>query len=130
LGAFRRSFDAHGDRRDAKIEAAGGATSDPGFASVSARACLLFARDLCVSDKNIYKVVAGISRTPLLRTQMILGLLYKAKKKGATSIDPYQSLPYIAMAVKHLTEAKRILSQFGQTPTLARVDTALAGLGQ
>jgi hypothetical protein len=66
-GAFRRSFDAHGDHRDAKIEAAGGRRDDPGFASVSARACLLFARDLCVSDKNTYKVVAGISRTPRLR---------------------------------------------------------------
>ena len=48
---------------------------------------------------------------------MILGLLYKAKKKPA-------------LAVKHLTEAKRIFSQFGQAPTLARVETALAELGQ
>ena len=30
----------------------------------------------------------------------------------------------------YLTEAKRILSQFGQTPILARVDAALADLGQ
>ena len=51
------------------------------------------------------------------RAKMILGLLYKAKKKPA-------------LAVKHLTEAKRIFSQFGQTPTLARVETALAELGQ
>ena len=48
---------------------------------------------------------------------MILGLLYKAKKKRA-------------LAVQHLTEARRILSQFGQTPILARVETALAELGQ
>ena len=27
----------------------------------------LFARDLCVSDKNTYKVVTGISHTPRLR---------------------------------------------------------------
>jgi hypothetical protein len=47
---------------------------------------------------------------------MILGLLYKGKKKRA-------------LAVSHLTEAKRILSQFGQTPILARVDAALAELG-
>ena len=40
---------------------------------------------------------------------MILGLLYKAKKKRA-------------LAVQHLIEAKRILSQFGQTPILARVE--------
>ena len=51
------------------------------------------------------------------RAQMILGLLYKAKKKRA-------------LAVQHLTEAKRIFSQFGHTPVLARVETALLGLGQ
>ena len=37
---------------------------------------------------------------------MILGLLYKTEKKRA-------------LAVQHLTEAKRILSQFGETPILA-----------
>ena len=51
------------------------------------------------------------------RAQMILGLLYKAKKKPA-------------LAVQHLIEAKRNLSQFGQTPILARVETALAELKQ
>ena len=51
------------------------------------------------------------------RVQTFLGLLYKVKKKRA-------------LAVQHLTEAKRILSQFGQTPILARVETALAELGQ
>jgi hypothetical protein len=51
------------------------------------------------------------------RAQLILGLFYKVKKKRA-------------LALQHLTEAKRILSQFGQTPILARVDTALAELGQ
>ena len=50
------------------------------------------------------------------RAQMILGLLYKAKKKRA-------------LALQHLTEAKRIISQFGQTPMLARIDAALAELG-
>jgi hypothetical protein len=49
--------------------------------------------------------------------QMILGLLYKAKKRPR-------------LAVQHLTDAKRILLQFGQTPILARVETALAELGQ
>ena len=49
--------------------------------------------------------------------KMILGLLYKTKNKRA-------------LALEHLTEAKRILSQFGQTPILARVDTALAELKQ
>ena len=48
---------------------------------------------------------------------MVLGLLYKVQKKRAA-------------AFKHLTDAKRIFSQFGQTPILARVETALADLGQ
>jgi len=51
------------------------------------------------------------------RAQMTLGLLYKIRKKPT-------------LALEHLTEAKRILSQFGQTPILARVDTALAELSQ
>jgi class 3 adenylate cyclase len=51
------------------------------------------------------------------RAQMLLGLLYKAKKKRT-------------LAVQHLTEARRILSQFGQTPMLARLDAALAELEQ
>jgi hypothetical protein len=49
------------------------------------------------------------------RANMILGLLYVIKKNQA-------------LAAQHLTEAKRILSQFGQSPILARVDTALAEL--
>jgi predicted ATPase/class 3 adenylate cyclase len=51
------------------------------------------------------------------RVQMILGLLYKVKKRRA-------------QALRHLTEARRILSEFGQTPMLARVDAALAELDQ
>ena len=51
------------------------------------------------------------------RAQMMLGLLYKIRNN-------------YALAVQHLTEAKRILSQFGQTPILARVETALTELGQ
>ncbi len=51
------------------------------------------------------------------RAQLILGELYKIKKKRP-------------LAVQHLTEARRILSPFGQTPILARVDAALAELGQ
>jgi len=51
------------------------------------------------------------------KSEMLLGLLYKTKKKRA-------------LAVQHLTAARRILSQFGQTATLARVKTALAELGQ
>ena len=47
---------------------------------------------------------------------MIMGLLYKAKKKRA-------------LAVQHLTEAKRIASQSGPTPMLAKIEAALAELG-
>jgi class 3 adenylate cyclase len=49
--------------------------------------------------------------------KMLFGLLCKTKKKPA-------------VALQHLTEARRILSQFGQTPILARVETELAELGQ
>jgi hypothetical protein len=51
------------------------------------------------------------------RAKMILGLLYKTKKKPV-------------LAIQHLTEARRILLEFGQSPILARVDAALAELGQ
>ena len=50
------------------------------------------------------------------RAQMILGLLYKAKRKRA-------------LAMQHLTKAKQIFSQFGQSPNLALVNAALAQLG-
>jgi len=49
------------------------------------------------------------------RCEMILGLLYKAKKKRA-------------LALQHLTEAKRIAAQFGPTPMLAKIEAAFAEL--
>jgi hypothetical protein len=49
----------------------------------------------------------------IARAEMILGLLYKAKKKRL-------------LAIQHLTEARRIEIQFGPTPMLARIKTALA----
>jgi class 3 adenylate cyclase/tetratricopeptide (TPR) repeat protein len=69
-------------------------------------------------------LVSQIQRNPqfdrnghhIARTNMILGFLYKGKKNRA-------------LAVGHLTEAKRILSQFGYTPILTRVDVALTELG-
>jgi hypothetical protein len=51
------------------------------------------------------------------RAKMILGLLCKAKKKRT-------------LAVQRLIEARQIFSQFGRTPILVRVETALAELGQ
>ena len=50
------------------------------------------------------------------RSEMVMGLLYKAKKKRA-------------LAIQHLTEARRIMSQSGPTPILAKIDAALAELG-
>jgi hypothetical protein len=49
------------------------------------------------------------------RTEMILGLLYKAKKKTV-------------LAAKHLTEAHRIISSIGPSPMLTRIEAALAEL--
>lgn len=51
------------------------------------------------------------------RGHLLLGLFFKAKKKRPPAIE-------------HLNEARRILSQFGQSPILARVETALAELIQ
>lgn len=49
--------------------------------------------------------------------EMILGLLDRTQHRRESALE-------------HLTEAKRILSQLGQTPILARVETTLAELGQ
>jgi hypothetical protein len=76
-------------------------------------------------SSRIRALTAQIMENPLFdragqhigRAQMILGLLYKTKKKRA-------------LARQHLTEAKRIFSQFGQSSILARVETALAELGR
>ena len=74
-------------------------------------------------SSRIRALTAQIMENPLFdragqhmgRAQMILGLLYKTKKKHA-------------LALQHLTEAKRIFSQFGASPILARVETALSEL--
>ena len=80
---------------------------------------------MVTASSRIRALMTRVMEYPLLHpaghhaghAQMILGLMYKAKKKRA-------------LAVQHLTEARWILSQFGQTPMLARVETALAELGQ
>jgi hypothetical protein len=51
----------------------------------------------------------------IARVETILGLLYKVKNKRA-------------LALQHLTEAKRIASQFGATPMLAKIEGALTEL--
>jgi class 3 adenylate cyclase len=50
------------------------------------------------------------------RAEMILGLLYQGTKRRS-------------LAVHHLTQARRILSQLGPTPIVARVEAALVELG-
>ena len=49
------------------------------------------------------------------RAEMILGLLYKGRKRRS-------------LAVEHLTQAQRILSQLGPTPIVSRVEMALVEL--
>jgi hypothetical protein len=49
------------------------------------------------------------------RTEMILGLLYKAKRKKE-------------LAARHLTEARRIVSSFGPSPMLTRIEETLEEL--
>ena len=48
---------------------------------------------------------------------MVLGLLYKAKKKRD-------------LAIHHLNEARRIFAEFGHTPILMRLNGSLAEMGQ
>jgi class 3 adenylate cyclase/tetratricopeptide (TPR) repeat protein len=74
-------------------------------------------------SRRIESLVAPILQNPafdpmghmVARAHMILGLLYKAKKKRP-------------LAVQHLTKAREITSQFGATPMLARIDSAVAEL--
>jgi hypothetical protein len=80
---------------------------------------------MLLGSKRVQVLVARALENPQLdpaahlvgRAHMILGMLYKVKKKRG-------------LAVQQLTKARRILSQFGQTPLLGRVETALAELTQ
>jgi class 3 adenylate cyclase len=73
------------------------------------------------AQKRISSLVDRVRQNPQFdpnghfigRCELILGLLYKARKKRV-------------LAVQHLTEAKRIAAQFGPTPMLAKIDAALA----
>ena len=80
---------------------------------------------MITASSRIRSIITRMAENPLAdhsgfhhgHAELILGLLYKSKKKRA-------------LALEHLFEAKRALSEIGQTPTLARVDAALAELGQ
>ena len=84
---------------------------------------LTLSRVKLTAGKRIPALVEKVRQNPQIdpngyhvgRCAMILGLLYMAKKKRA-------------LAVQHLTEAERIISQFGPTPMLGN-DAALAELG-
>jgi predicted ATPase len=76
---------------------------------------------IATASSRIHTMVASVLENPTFDPEgsfvgwanMILGLFYKSKGKHT-------------LATQHLTEARRILSEFGQSPMLARVDTALA----
>jgi hypothetical protein len=76
---------------------------------------------IATASSRIRTLVASVLKNPgfdpnghfVGSANMMLGLLYKTKKKDA-------------LAIQHLTEARRILSEFGPSPMLARIETALA----
>ena len=93
-------------------------------AKVLAANMLTLAKVVFTAEKRILALVEQIRQNPQFdpnghffgRSEMILGLLFKTKKKPT-------------LAVQHLREAKRITSQFGPTPMLAKIEGALAELG-
>jgi tetratricopeptide (TPR) repeat protein len=86
---------------------------------------LILIKILLLGQSHIESLVSQVQSNPQFdrnghhvgRAEMILGLLYKGKGKHAR-------------AIKHLAEAKRIFSQFGDAPVLGRVDAALVELGK
>ena len=75
------------------------------------------------AQKRIYAQLEQVRQNPrfdpnghhIARCEMILGLLHKAKRKR----EP---------AIRHLNEAKRIVSQFGPSPMLTKIEAALGQL--
>jgi hypothetical protein len=101
-----------------------GGKERPSFLSIVKNLPILLSV-MVTGSSRIRKLIAHVLENPNFHpeghfvghAQMILGLLFKIKKKRA-------------LALQHLTEAKRILSAFGQSPMLMRLDAALAELGQ
>jgi hypothetical protein len=91
--------------------------------AVVVRNILTLAAIMLTGHRRISTLVTQVLHNPrydkngihIGRCEMILGLLYKVKKKRA-------------LAVQHLTGAKRIASQFGPTPMLAKIEAALSEL--
>jgi hypothetical protein len=73
------------------------------------------------AQRRIHALVERVRQNPQIdpngihigRIETILGLFYKVKKKHA-------------LALQHLAEAKRIASQFGPSPLLAKIEAALS----
>jgi class 3 adenylate cyclase len=92
-------------------------------AKVLVRNALTLVAVISTAQRRVRTLVKRVRQNPqadpnghhIGRCEMILGLLYKVKKKRP-------------LAVRHLSEAKRIASQFGPTPMLAKIDAALAEL--
>ena len=78
---------------------------------------------LFVGRSSIEKLVSQVRSNPQFdpdghhigRAEMILGLLYRGRRKRA-------------LAVQHLTEARRLFAQLGPTPELNRIEQALREL--
>ena len=92
-------------------------------AKVIARNILTLVAVMFTAQKRICALTERVRQNPMLdpnghhiaRIEMILGRLYKIRKKRT-------------LAIQHLTKARRIASQFGPTPMLARIEAALADL--
>lgn len=78
---------------------------------------------LLFGEKRIVALIEQVRANPQFdrdghyigRAEMILGLMYKARKKKA-------------LAIRHLTEARRIVEPSGSSPMLTRIEVALAEL--
>jgi class 3 adenylate cyclase len=79
---------------------------------------------LFTGRSSIEKLISEVRHNPQFdpdghhigRAEMILGLLYKGTQRRS-------------LAIHHLTQARRILSQLGPTPIVLRVESALVELG-
>ena len=97
----------------------GGNTS----ARVLMKNVLTLVKTRLTAPKQIVVLVEKVRSNPqydpdgifVARCEMILGQLYKVRKQRVRAIE-------------HLTEAKRITSQFGASPILARIEAALSDL--
>ena len=105
----------------AYVEIIAGTEKPP--AKVIARNILTLVAVTFTAQKRISTLIERVRQNPQFdpngihigRCEMILGLLYKAKKKRA-------------LAIQHLIQAKRIASQFGPSLMLTTIDSALAEL--